>query len=139
MPPKPVVVLVEDNKDTRDLYAESLAFCGFHVHATGDADDAFRLAVQHRPHVVVTDFVLPGGPSGAELCNRLKKDRRTSRIPTLLVTASSQRKDVEAALKQGCAVVRMKPYLPDELERDIRLLIAGKRVTPWPPEHRHPN
>jgi CheY-like chemotaxis protein len=69
------------------------------------------------------------------LCNRLKHDDRTAQVPTLLVTASSQRPDVEAALAQGCAVVRLKPYLPDALARDVQALIAGKHIPQWPSEH----
>ena len=38
-------------------------------------------------------------------------------------------------LASGCAVVRLKPYLPDALERDVRALIAGDRVHSWPAEH----
>ena len=84
--------------------------------------------------MVVTDFRLPGA-SGADLCNRLKHDDRTAKVLTLLVTASSQRRDVEAALTQGGAVVRLKPYLPDALASDVRALIAGKQIPQWPTEH----
>jgi two-component system phosphate regulon response regulator PhoB len=135
VPNRPVIVLVEDHTDTRELYADSLAFSGFRVHSASNADDGFRLAVEHRPKAVVTDYVLRGGPSGAELCNRLKHDHRTDGIPTLLITASSQRQDAEAALREGCAVVRLKPYLPDALEHDIRALIAQKPIPRWPTEY----
>jgi DNA-binding response OmpR family regulator len=116
------------------MYADSLTCAGFRVVPATDAENGYDLAAELRPSVVVTDFRLPGA-SGAELCNRLKQNDRTASIPTLLVTASSQRRDVEAALSQGCAVVRLKPYLPDALERDVRALIAGERVAKWPSEH----
>ena len=135
MPLRPVVVLVEDHADTRDMYADSLAFSGFRVHTAVDADRAFALATELQPAAVVADFWLEKGrPTGADLCNRLKHDPRTRAIPTLLVTASSQRKDVEAALADGCAVVRVKPYLPDVLARELRALIAGKQIPRWPAE-----
>lgn len=132
---RPVVVLVEDHGDTSDMYAESLEFAGFRVHTAATADRGFELAAELHPGIVVTDFWLQGSGSGAELCHRLKHDSRTRRIPTLLVTASSQRKDVERALEQGCAVVRLKPYLPVALARDIRSLLAGKSIPQWPAEH----
>jgi CheY-like chemotaxis protein len=131
-----MVLLVEDHADTRDMYAWSLEASGFDVRTASDANGAFEMATGLRPHVVVTDYWLPGGPSGADLCNRLKGDERTSNIPTLMVTGSTQRQLAEGALTSGCAIVRLKPYLPDALERDIRSLIAGENVSNLPEEYR---
>jgi DNA-binding response OmpR family regulator len=137
VPNRPVVVLVEDHEDTRHMYAASLTFAGFRVLTAIDAENGFTVATTAKPGpaAVVTDFRLPGA-SGAELCNRLKHDQRTAKVPTLLITASSQRRDVEEALSNGCAVVRLKPYLPDALAKDVRALIAGKAtISRWPSEH----
>jgi DNA-binding response OmpR family regulator len=133
---RPVIVLVEDHADTCELYADSLTFAGFRVLTAANAEDGFKMATVARPAVVVTDLRLPG-VSGAELCRRLKHDDRTATVPTVLVTAAAQRANVEAALSDGCAIVRLKPYLPDALERDVRAIIAGKTVPPWPAEHLH--
>lgn len=116
------------------MYSHALTYAGFDVSTAIDAEAAYALATVLYPSVVVTDFRLPGW-SGAELCNRLKRNDRTSSIPTLLVTASSQRRELESVLEQGCAVVRLKPYLPDEMERDIRAMIAGAKVEHWPAEY----
>jgi two-component system phosphate regulon response regulator PhoB len=116
------------------MYSHALTFAGFDVATAISAEAAYDLATTTSPSIVVTDFRLPGG-SGAELCNRLKRNDLTSSIPTLLVTASSQRRELESALEQGCAVVRLKPYLPDEMERDIRAMIAGVKVSHWPAEY----
>lgn len=134
VPKRPVIVLVEDHRDTRELYADSLTHAGFNVLTAADAEDGFKIATTARPAVVVTDYRLPGA-SGAELCSRLRHDNRTANVPTLLVTASSQRANVEAALSEGCAIVRLKPYLPDALERDVRAIMAGKSLPRWPSEH----
>jgi two-component system, OmpR family, phosphate regulon response regulator PhoB len=123
---RPMVLLVEDHLDTRDMYTWSLEASGFRVLTAAAADEAFDLAASMRPHIVVTDFWLRGGPSGADLCNRLRDDARTSAIPTLMVTGSTQRQLAEGSLQGSCAVVRLKPYLPDALERDVRALIAGQ-------------
>lgn len=116
------------------MYSHALTYAGFDVSTAKDAEAGYELATSLRPSIVITDFRLPGA-SGAELCSRLKQNRRTSGIPTLLVTASSQRRDLEKALSQGCSVVRLKPYLPDHMERDIRALISGAAVSHWPTEY----
>lgn len=138
MPARPLVLLVEDHLDTRDMYTWSLESSGFDVLTAEDANGAFEVAASELPHVVVTDFWLRGGPSGADLCNRLKADERTTHIPTLMVTGSTQRNLAKGALSSGCAVVRLKPYLPDALERDVRSLIAGERLETMPEEHTRP-
>jgi CheY-like chemotaxis protein len=121
-----------------------MAWMDYYVRGTGRevqpgddvlADRAFEVAANELPHVVVTDFWLRGGPSGADLCNRLKADERTRHIPTLMVTGSTQRNLAEGALSSGCAVVRLKPYLPDALERDVRSLLAGEPLPTMPEEH----
>jgi DNA-binding response OmpR family regulator len=133
MPTRPVVILVEDHDDTREMYADSLTHAGFRVLTARDAETGFDVATSTRPAVVVIDFLLPGA-SGADLCHRLKNDDRTSNVPTVLVTATSQRGNVETALAKGCAIIRIKPYLPDALARDIRAILAGRQLPRWPSE-----
>ena len=130
----PLVMMVEDNDDTRELYADYLRFAGFDVVTTTTVEDGYRLATSVQPAIVVTDLRLQDA-SGAELCTRLKTDVRTAEIPTLVVTASSHRGDLESALARGCSVVRIKPYLPEALEHDVRALLAGRRIPRWPPEY----
>jgi two-component system, cell cycle response regulator DivK len=126
-PATPLVLVVEDDQDTRDMYALYLDFCGMRVITASTVDAAFSSAVEQQPHVVITDFILNGVATGADLCKRLHDDERTAHIPTLLVTGSTRKRDAEAATGAGCAEIRIKPYLPDALVNDIRELIARPR------------
>ena len=130
------LVLVDDDRDTREMYCSWLEFAGFEVFSADNAESAFAYAVTHQPRVVVTDHVLKQGSTGAELCRRLKDDARTEHIPTLLMTGVSERTTAEGALDAGCAVVRLKPYLPDAMLADLKAIIKGVDVAPFPSEHR---
>ena len=121
---RPLVLVVEDDIDTRDMYAMYLDFSGMEVLTATSADNAFTLAIEHQPDIVVTDFMLPGRDNGTDLCRRLRQEPRTAHIPSLLVTGSSRTADTTAAIDAGCADVRIKPYLPDTLVADIREIIA---------------
>ena len=121
---RPLVLVVEDDPDTSDMYAMYLDFCGMGVLTATSVDNAFALALEHQPDIVVTDFMLPGPESGTDLCRRLRQDPRTAHIPSLLVTGSSRTSDTNAAIDAGCSDVRIKPYLPDTLVADIREIIA---------------
>lgn len=116
------------------MYSHALTYAGFAVSTATDAEAGYKLATSLRPSIVITDLRLRG-ESGADLCSRLKRNRRTAGIPTLLVTASSERRDLEDALSLGCSVVRLKPYLPDDMERDVRAMLAGTTVSHWPAEY----
>ena len=129
------LVLVEDDRDTREMYCAWLEHVGFEVFDAEDADTGFLQAVRHQPRVVVTDHVLRGGPSGAQLCERLKDDPRTEHIRTLLMTGSAERRTVEGALRSGCAVVRLKPYLPDAMLADIEAMVRGQHIQTFPHEY----
>ena len=100
---RPVVLLVEDHADSREMYAMVLGFAGIDVHVAERASPAFDLAVALRPDVIVTDFTLRGPDDGSALCRRLNADARTADIPVLVVTGSTRPADAEALTSAGCA------------------------------------
>jgi two-component system, cell cycle response regulator DivK len=120
---RPVVLVVEDDQDTRDMYAMYLDFSGISVLTAVDVETAFGLAIAEQPQMIITDYRLAGASTGIELCERLRLDPRTSRIPTLLLTGSARQQDADIAAA-GCAEIRIKPYLPDALVNDIRAALA---------------
>ena len=129
------LVLVEDDRDTREMYCAWLEHMGFQVFDAQDADTGFFHALRYQPRVLVTDHLLRGGPTGADLCERLKGDPRTEHIRTLLMTGSAERRTIEGALKSGCAVVRLKPYLPDAMLADIEAMVRGQELETFPHEY----
>ena len=133
--PRPAVVLVEDDADTREMYVSWLKHVGFTVFDAADADSGFVHALERQPRVVVTDYLLRSGATGAELCRRLKDDPRTAHIPTLLMTGLAERRTAERAIDLGCAIVRLKPYLPDAMIGDIEAIVRGDVLHQIPGEH----
>lgn len=123
---RPLVLVVEDDPDTRDMYALFLDFSGVSVITASDADAAFELTVQRRPRMIVTDLFLSGSATGADLCRRIHDDPRTAHIPALLLTGSTRHLDGLA----DCAEIRIKPYLPDALVEDIHQILGLPRNQP---------
>ncbi|MEN3338902.1 MAG: hypothetical protein V7647_2578 [Acidobacteriota bacterium] len=116
------VLLVDDDADSREMYAAALGFAGITTHVAADAEAGFELAVSVQPDVIVTDFVLKGGENGAAFCRRLHADPRTADIKVLVVTGSTRKGDAEALLGAGCSEIRTKPFLPEALIGEIRRL-----------------
>jgi DNA-binding response OmpR family regulator len=117
------VLLVEENRDSREMYAMYLQFSGLEVLEAGDGQTALELTRTGRPSVVVTDLSIPG-LSGVELCRQIKGDPEMQRIPVIVVTGQG----VDAATLQmgdcGCEKILIKPCPPDQLVAEVRRLVG---------------
>ncbi len=120
---QPLVLLVEDDCDSREMYAAGLQWAGFRVASFGDGTTALTQAVSLSPHIVVTDLHVPG-LNGLELCRRLKMIESTASIPVIAVTGAARESDVELARAAGFDRVLIKPCPPDALRDTIHDLLA---------------
>ena len=120
---QPLVLLVEDDCDSREMYALGLEWAGFRVTSVGDGTAALTQAMSLSPQVVVTDLHVPG-LDGLELCRRLKTTESTASIPVIAVTGAAREGDVELARAAGFDRVLIKPCLPDALRDTIHDLLA---------------
>ena len=122
----PIVLLVEDDRDGRRMYADWLTEAGFRVAQAHNGLQALERAFDSRPHVVVTDLNIPG-IDGFELTRRLRDDVRTRDIPVVAVTGyAAFASDPERARRAGCDAVLSKPCSPEDLEAAIRSLIRER-------------
>jgi chemosensory pili system protein ChpA (sensor histidine kinase/response regulator) len=117
-----LVLIVDDHDDTRELYVQTLAMCGFEAIGAGDVQEACRQAWESRPDIVVTDLTLRGG-NGWQLIQDLHGDARTRDVPIVLVTGHSAASLRERAEREGCAGFFVKPCLPDELATELRNIL----------------
>ncbi len=104
------VLLVDDDRDTREMYSEYLSYSGLHVTEASSGKRALESAARHCPDVVVTDIAMPE-MDGLELSRRLRAGRATHGVP--IITVSGQM--MEPACQTGVNAVLTKPCDPDEL------------------------
>ncbi len=124
MPDRPLVLLVEDDEDTCELYAAALKAAGLAVAACGDGDQALKIATERTPVLVVLDLALPG-LDGVELCRQLKADQATRQAPVIAVTGWSGEDVVRALEEVGVAALLTKPCPPEDLLREIYRLLGA--------------
>ena len=122
-PLPPIVLVVEDDPDTRELYETVLNLKGFWVADACDASAALDKAVDLQPDVVVTDIGLPGGCDGVTFAARLHAQAKTADIPVVAITGRSVR-DFDGA---GFLQVLQKPILPDALIASVCNALATSR------------
>lgn len=124
----PLVLVVDDYRDAREMYAEYLVASGFRVAEATNGLEALRHAGSMRPDVILMDLSLPG-MDGWEATRRLKAGRRTRHIPIVAITGHSGRAASEAARTAGCAAFLLKPALPDQVVIEINKAL-GRRAGP---------
>ena len=125
-PAPPIVLIVEDDADTREMYHAALEFDGFWVVDTSLANDAVVRAAEIRPDIIVTDIGLNGPMDGVSLAQQLRSDARTSEIPLLAITGRDPRTLGEkSALFED---VLLKPVLPDHLSQKIKDTLERSRA-----------
>jgi CheY-like chemotaxis protein len=127
LPERPLVLLVEDDREGRILFAEWLDQAGFRVEQAHNGLQALERAFDLLPDAIVTDLNIPG-IDGYELTRRLKNDPRTEHIPILAVTGYAPfAQDPSRAERAGCDAILPKPCEPHDLDRTLTGLIVRAR------------
>jgi CheY-like chemotaxis protein len=119
---RPLVLVVDDYQDAREMYAEYLSFSGFRVAEAGTGMEAIDKAFALQPDVILMDLSLPG-MDGWTATRRLKNDDRTKNIPIVALTGHALTGASDGARQAGCDAFVTKPCLPDELVLEVRRIL----------------
>lgn len=120
----PLVLIVEDYDDAREMYAEYLEMSGYRVVEARNGEEALERAFELLPDVILMDLALPR-MDGWEATRRLKTDGRTRRIPIVALTGHALTGHAEGAREAGCDAFVTKPCLPEELVEQIRHVLTS--------------
>ena len=136
----PLVLLVDDLEDQRDLYRQYLEFAGYEVAMARDGFEAVDRALHVHPDVIIMDLAMPG-LDGFETTQRLKALETTRGIPVIALTAHGELPR-EWALTAGCVAYLKKPCYPHDLATEITSVLEKARavrleplVLPFTPGH----
>ncbi len=110
----PLILLVEDYADAREMYRAYLSFAGFRVETAANGVEAIEKARTVIPNLILMDLSLPV-LDGWQATERLKADERTSHIPVIALTAHTLAADADRARRAGCEGFIQKPCLPEEI------------------------
>jgi CheY-like chemotaxis protein len=119
------ILLIEDNLEIRENTSELLEIEGYHVIVANNGKTGISLAKEKKPDIILSDILMPEA-DGYEVFNGLKSDPNTANIPFIFVTASVEKKDIEAGLGMGAMGYIRKPFEPDELFETIKQCLKGK-------------
>jgi two-component system phosphate regulon response regulator PhoB len=122
------ILVVEDDRDVRQLVARVLAAAAFEVDTVEDALEAMSSLATGDHDLVVLDVGLPG-VDGLGLLERI---RRTSDVPVILLTGRSGQRDKINGLRSGADDYVLKPFAPDELVARVETVLrrTGRATAP---------
>ncbi|MDR3469948.1 MAG: response regulator [Xanthobacteraceae bacterium] len=115
----PHILVVEDDRETRNLIARYLRANACAVSMAADGREMDRYLTDNRIDLVVLDLMLPG-EDGLSLCRRL---RTTSQLPIIIVTARGDDVDRIVGLEMGADDYLGKPFNPRELLARINAVL----------------
>src|ERR671918_1633721 len=124
---RPLVLIVEDQSELRQLYAQELVLSGFDVIEAGNGADAITHTSERFPDVVLMDLSLPI-VDGWEATRRLKIDSRTAHIPIVALTAHDGSGELQRATRAGCDWFVPKPCEPHDLIEEVRRVLASGTI-----------
>jgi len=117
----PRILVVDDDRDIRDMLSFKLAGAGFDVHTEADGETGLAAARELDPDLILLDWMMPR-LTGPEVCQRLRADE--SRVPVILLTAKAQEADVQRGFATGADDYISKPFSPRELVSRVQALLA---------------
>lgn len=122
---KPIILVVEDNKDIRDYIQNSLSE-QYIVHIAINGIEGLERAQLYIPDIIISDIMMPK-MDGLELSKRLKDDIRTCHIPIVLLTAKDSIQDRTDGYNLGVASYITKPFSASLLKSRIVNLLETRK------------
>ncbi|MCE9591969.1 MAG: response regulator transcription factor [Planctomycetes bacterium] len=117
------VLVVDDEGHVTYLLALKLRQMGYAVSTAGDGEEAYLLACQDLPDLIVTDYQMPV-MSGFEMCVKLKETQATSAIPVVMLTARGHRLPPSDLMKTNIQSLMPKPFSLHELLARVTEIIG---------------
>ena len=126
----PIVLIVDDNDDTAEMYAEALRQSGFEPRGAPTGFEGLIAACNVQPEAIIVDLVIEGRMNGLTLLQVLRKNERIQDTPIIVVTGRVSERDQRDAERAGCDAFLPKPCLPEQLVSEVARLIARRSPRP---------
>ena len=118
------ILVADDESHILHVVSLKLRNAGFRVLTARDGAEALEMAQQEHPDLLITDYHMPA-LSGLELCQRLKQDPNTSKIPAIMLTARGYHLEPHDTEQSGILRMLSKPFSPRQLLATVNEVLDG--------------
>jgi len=123
------ILVVEDERDLQQVLAYNLRQAGHEPFLASTGAEGVRLALEHRPDLVLLDLMLPD-IAGTEVCRLIKRDPLTQRCAVVIVSAKGEEIDRVVGFELGADDYVVKPFSPRELMLRISAILRRSEPPP---------
>ena len=120
--PSKTVLIIEDEEDAAELFAEMMRVSGFRVLKTSNSTPALTVMATEKPDVVILDIMMPE-ISGLDILRQMRRDPQLANIPVVVVSAKSMPADIKNGMEAGASTYLTKPVgfldLKEAVERAL--------------------
>ena len=118
------ILIADDDPDIRKIMTRFLSAEDYEVAVASDGFEAGTKVMDFKPDLLVLDLIMPG-MDGFEVCERIKKNPRTSHIKVLAITGYDDEENRARIMKAGADGYMAKPINRDRLLEEVEVLLAG--------------
>ena len=116
--PKKTVIIVEDEPDAAEMFAEMMRVSGYRVVKIFSSTPAIGIITAENPDVVILDVMMPD-ISGLEVLRFMRREPKLENIPVILVSAKSMPSDIKIGMDAGASRYLTKPVSFLELKKAV--------------------
>jgi DNA-binding response OmpR family regulator len=118
------IIVVEDEQDAAEMFAEMMRVNGFRVLKATGSKIAMSMIDKEKPAAVILDIMMPD-ISGLEVLRYLHSEPGLASIPVIVVSAKSLPADIKTGLEAGACVYLTKPVDYLELKRAVEKALGA--------------
>jgi two-component system, OmpR family, phosphate regulon response regulator PhoB len=123
--PEKTVLIIEDEADAAELFAEMMRVSGFRVLKTSSSTPALSLIATEKPDIIILDIMMPE-VSGLDLLHQMHRDPELAGIPVVVVSAKSLPADIKTGMEAGASTYLSKPVGFLELKEAVERALGGQ-------------
>jgi CheY-like chemotaxis protein len=116
------VMIIEDEEDAAELFAEMMRVSGYRVVKTSKSAPAIEMMTAEKPDLVLLDIMMPE-ISGLDILRQMRSDPMLENIPVVVITAKGMPADIKNGMEAGASSYLTKPVgfldLKEAVERAL--------------------
>ncbi|MEA3449795.1 MAG: response regulator [Patescibacteria group bacterium] len=117
------ILLIEDDPFLLSMYSTKFTMEKFQVESAEDGEKGIKLAKEVNPSIILLDILMPK-MNGFEVLEDLKKDKRTTFVPVILLTNLNQKDEIERGMNMGADDYLIKAhFMPSEVVAKIKKVL----------------
>ncbi len=112
------ILIIEDEPDTAEMFAEMMRLSGYRVVKTFSGDTAMELILREKPDALILDIMMPD-VSGLDVLHDVRKMKELAGLPVIIVSAKGLPSDIRVGLNAGATTYLTKPVAFQDLKKAV--------------------